>query len=226
MFERFRHRSCELERLDIGDYTADEYARWQSEMRVIHRMFGEVRALRRSLKREIQAGESRQISILDVGAGSGNIIKEVRKWTRGRKAVLVGAEMNSFAVETIRNNSIHAVRCDALKLPFSRSSFDYVICSLFVHHLNDESVVEFLTEMRRVARKRVYVVDLHRSPVAYYFYRVVARILFQRLTREDGALSILRSFKPDELRSLAERAGLNDIQVVRSASYRLVLSGY
>ena len=33
MFEKFRHRSHELERLDTGDYTADEYARWQREMR-------------------------------------------------------------------------------------------------------------------------------------------------------------------------------------------------
>jgi hypothetical protein len=37
-------------------------------------------------------------------------------------------------------------------------------------------------------------------------------------------LSILRSFKVDELRELAQRAGLRDIWVERHFPYRLVLS--
>ncbi len=85
--------------------------------------------------------------------------------------------------------------------------------------------VELLREMNRVARRRIFVVDLHRSPIGYYFFQMAGRILFQRFTREDGALSILRSFVPHELSQLAADAGLADVNVSRSWAYRLVLSG-
>ncbi|HYN26008.1 MAG TPA: hypothetical protein VES69_13285, partial [Pyrinomonadaceae bacterium] len=48
--------------------------------------------------------------------------------------------------------------------------------------------------------------------------------LHNRLIREDGALSILRSFKPQELTNLASQAGLDDVRIERRFPYRLVLS--
>src|SRR5690349_9123535 len=48
--------------------------------------------------------------------------------------------------------------------------------------------------------------------------------LQMRLIRHDGALSILRGFKPDELLELAQQAGLNDIWIERHFPSRLVLS--
>jgi hypothetical protein len=57
------------------------------------------------------------------------------------------------------------------------------------------------------------------------FYTTIGRLfLHNRLIREDGALSILRSFKPDELLNLARRAGLNNASVERHFPYRLVLA--
>jgi len=61
--------------------------------------------------------------------------------------------------------------------------------------------------------------------VAYFFYKTIGRVfLHNRLIREDGALSILRSFKREELLDLARRAGLANPRVVRHFPYRLVLS--
>jgi ubiquinone/menaquinone biosynthesis C-methylase UbiE len=128
--------------------------------------------------------------------------------------------------ESMDFDEISAVRGDALRLPFSDGAFDYAICSLFTHHLTDEMIVRTLGEMRRVARRRIFVIDLHRHPVAYYFYTTVGKIfLHNRLVRHDGALSILRSFKPEELKSLAGQAGLEGFSVERHFPFRLVLKG-
>lgn len=228
MFSRFKHRSYRLERLDTGDYTPAEYARWHREMRYIHRVFGEMRALRPGLLREAR-NVTGTVRILDIGAGSGELLRAVRRWLGGRKAFLVGAELNAKAARSIDRGSkrgvIDALQCDALLMPFADDSFDIVYCSLFLHHLTDEKAVKLLREMSRVAAKRIFVVDLHRSPVAYYFYRAASSVLLQRFTREDGALSILRSFTPAELSKLAVDAGLSDVSVRRSAAYRLMLSG-
>jgi ubiquinone/menaquinone biosynthesis C-methylase UbiE len=133
--------------------------------------------------------------------------------------------LNERSAESINGAGISSVRGDALKLPFADSQFDYVICSLFTHHFVDGQVVRILREMSRVAKRRIFVIDLHRHPVAYFLYTTVGKlVLHNRLLRHDGALSILRSFKADELLELAQRAELKDAWVMRHFPYRLVLS--
>ena len=79
--------------------------------------------------------------------------------------------------------------------------------------------------MSRVARRRIIVIDLHRHPVAYFLYTTIARLVLKnRLIRHDGALSILRSFKADELFELAKRAGLREAWVERHFPFRLALN--
>jgi SAM-dependent methyltransferase len=233
MFGRFRRRSYELEHLDLGDYTPEEYEGCMVELRRVNRWLGDASALRRTVLAEIERDGAREFSLLDVGAGTGELLRETARWARARgvRARLVGLELNERSAEGILEESrafpeIGAVRADALRMPFDVGAFDYVICSLFTHHFRDESVVALLREMSRVARRRVYCIDLHRHPVAYYFYTTVARLfLHNRLIREDGALSILRAFSPRELESLAGRAGLSRAKVERRFPYRLVLSG-
>jgi hypothetical protein len=79
--------------------------------------------------------------------------------------------------------------------------------------------------MTRVARRRVFVIDLHRHAIAYYLYTTIGKLfLHTSLLREDGALSILRSFTPEELSDLGRRAGLHGIFVTRHFPFRLVLT--
>jgi hypothetical protein len=99
------------------------------------------------------------------------------------------------------------------------------MCSLFTHHFVEGEIIEILHEMSRVARRRIFVIDLHRHAIAYYFYTTIGKLfLHNRLLREDGALSILRSFKPRELFELAAQAKLLKPRVTRHFPYRLVLS--
>jgi hypothetical protein len=100
-----------------------------------------------------------------------------------------------------------------------------VICSLFTHHFRDPQVIELLQEMVRVARRKIFVIDLHRNVVAYTFYTTIAKLfLHNRLIREDGALSILRSFTPDEFRTLGSKAQLKNVIVEEHFPSRLVLT--
>ena len=122
MFERFQQRSYELERLDTGDYTPDEYALWQREMPWIHRLFGEERAIKNSLLRDAIELGNRNVSVLDVGAGSGGILKFIKKELNGHQPFLVAAEISDAALANVRNESsvtgIAPIKCDALLLPF------------------------------------------------------------------------------------------------------------
>lgn len=225
MFQAFKQRSYEFERLDTGDYTPVEFRRWLRDMRLIHRVFGEIRALRRSLFNDLSADGGERISVLDVGAGTGELLGEIEKWTEGRNTFFAGVELAYDTARSIKTGTIGAVQADALRLPFTNKSFDYVFCTLFLHHLGDSEAVKLLKEMSRVAAKRIYAIDLNRHPIPYYLFKTLGRLIFQPFTIDDGALSILRCFSPDELRGLARAAGLREVKVEHSRANRLILSG-
>jgi len=232
MFKQFRQRSLELEHLDKGDYTAEEYEGCIVELQRVNRWLGDASALRDSLLNEIGKLNLQNFSVLDVGAGSGELLSVVARWARnsGRKAQLTGLELNARSAEAIAERAttfpeITALRGDALRLPFVDGQFDYSLCSLFTHHFKNADVVRILRELSRVSTRGIFVIDLHRHPVAYFFYTTIGRLfLHNRLLREDGALSILRSFKPEELLDLAQRAGLDNPRVERHFPYRVVLA--
>ena len=232
MFQRFRQRSYELEHLDKGDYTPEEYEGCIVELQRVNQWLGDASAMRNSLLKDIEAEGLQSFSVLDVGAGSGELMRVAARWSREthRDARLVGLELNERSAKAILDESregepIGSVRGDAFQLPFADRQFEYVLCSLFTHHFRDPQVVELLREMGRVARRKVLVIDLHRNAVAYFLYTTVLRLfLHNRLIREDGALSILRSFKMEELESLGQQAGLRDVKVEKHFPSRLVLS--
>src|SRR6185503_15463145 len=173
MFERFQQRSYELEHLDKGDYTPEEYEGCIVELQRVNQWLGDADALRKSLLENIARLDLKRFKLLDVGAGSGELLRVAAKWAResSRRAVLVGLELNARSAKAILEESgefpeINSVRGDAFRLPFADGEFDYVLCSLFIHHFKDEPVVELLREMDRVARRGIFVIDLHRHPIA------------------------------------------------------------
>ncbi|HEX6283902.1 MAG TPA: methyltransferase domain-containing protein [Pyrinomonadaceae bacterium] len=232
MFEKFKRRSYELEHIDTGNYTPEEYEGCIAELQLVNRWMGDAHALKHTLLRDVELKGLREFSVLDVGAGSGELLRVAATWSRstGRRFKGVGLELNERSAQSILEESkgfpeITSVRGDALQLPFAEPEFDYVMCSLFTHHFVDEQVVHILREMSRVARRRIFVIDLHRDPVPYFFYTTLGKLLLKnRLLRHDGALSILRSFKADELVRLGQAAGLRDLWVEHHFPARLVLS--
>lgn len=232
MFEKFRQRSLEPENLDKGSYSPEEYEGCLVELRRINEWLGDADALRDSLLKEVERASLRSFSVLDVGAGSGELLRVVAKWAReqNRSAWLLGLELNARSAQAIKDESaefpeIASLQGDGLQLPFADRSFDYVIQSLTLHHFDDEGAVGILREMARVARRGIFVIDLHRNPMAYFFYTTIGRLfLHNRLIREDGALSILKSWLPEELEALGRRAGLAKVKVENHFPARLILS--
>ena len=215
----FQVRSNEPERIDTGDYTEDEYRTFLREIRFINRWIGDRRALRKTLLQRIGELRLSEFSVLDVGAGSGELLTEVSRFARGgkRRAFLTGIDINELSVGSIAGRGkevaqINAVRGDAMSLPFKDNAFDFAICSLFTHHFTDDGVIDILREMRRVSRRGVYVIDLHREVGAYRMYKLFCTVFrISRLVRHDGLLSIKKGFQPNELAEVAVRAGFGSV---------------
>lgn len=227
----FKTRSHRLERIDTGDYTPEEYERFLREIRLVNRLAGDNRALGKTLLRDVENSRPQSFSVLDVGAGSGELLRAIARFakTRGIRATLFGLELNARSARAIREESVNyaqiaAVRGDAFRLPFADGAFDYAICSLFTHHFSDADIARILAEMSRVARRGIYVIDLHRHRAAYLLYQLFCRLFrISPLVREDGSLSILRAFTPDELEKIGRAANLENCSVERIFPFRLIL---
>jgi SAM-dependent methyltransferase len=115
---------------------------------------------------------------------------------------------------------------NAFQLPFRPGSFDYVFCSLFLHHFQDTDVVRLLRGFGEVARKAVLVIDLERNPIPYYFIAWSRPLLgWDPVTVHDGAISVEAAFRRKELEDLARQAGLQNprARVFRPA-FRIALA--
>jgi SAM-dependent methyltransferase len=229
----FPTRSNEPERIDTGDYTAEEYKTFLREIRFINRWIGDRRALRKTLLKTIAELDLSRFSVLDVGAGSGEMLKEIALFSRRRAkpAFLAGLDLNELSAESVAREGrlfteINSVRGNALDLPFADGAFDFAICSLFTHHFTDEGVVEILKQMKRVARRGIFVIDLHRERGAYRLYKLFCFVFrISKLVRDDGLLSIKKGFQPDELRQLAIEAGIAHATAQTVAPARVVVTG-
>lgn len=227
----FKHRVTRPERIDTGDYTPEEYERFLREIRFINRRLGDRAALENSLLADITRLDLKEFSVLDVGAGTGELLGVIAGFARneGRKAMLTGVDLHDLsirevAVEAKTHTEIKPVQGNALGLPFADDAFDYAFCSLFTHHLTDEQVPAALAEMSRVARRGIVVIDLERSVKAWLLYRLFCfAYRISPLVRHDGSLSIRKGFTCDEMLKIGNTAGLENAHVQKHAPYRVVL---
>ena len=143
-------------------------------------------------------------SLLDVGAASGDMGNRIKHfYPKARVASLDRIPAHLAAAQSPR------VAGDAFRLPFKPKSFDYVFCSLFLHHFADDEIVRLFIEFAGVARRAILVIDLDRNPIAYYFVPWTRWIFgWDPVTVHDAPISVEAAFRPRELEALAARAGL------------------
>lgn len=86
--------------------------------------------------------------VLDVGCGSGTIVKRLLKKGKSVIGVDIGKQFLSFCQSRYRD----AIFCgaDAQYLPFSDNCFDAIVCSEVIEHLNNPE--ESLKEFERILR--------------------------------------------------------------------------
>jgi 2-polyprenyl-3-methyl-5-hydroxy-6-metoxy-1,4-benzoquinol methylase len=182
------------------------------------------------LRRSGGLPRDRAITLIDVGSGSGDMLRKIDQWaTRyGYDFDLVGVDLNPWSARTAeeltpRGRPIRFVTANIFA--WSAKPIDIVVSSLFTHHLKDSAVVEFLAWMEANARLGWFVNDLRRHPVSYHVFRVLARALrFHAFVQHDGSISIARAFDAADWRGFLDQAGVPGAEISRRFPYRLCVA--
>jgi len=152
------------------------------------------------------------INIVDLGCGSGDMLRAVADF--GRKSdynfKLIGIDANEFTVNYARKLSvaypeISYIKIDVLADEFSGITYDAVITTLFLHHFTNQQIEQLLASIVDKASIGLVVNDLHRSWLAYYLFKGVSLFIKNPMVKKDGAISVLRGFKKNELISFSKK---------------------
>jgi SAM-dependent methyltransferase len=157
---------------------------------------------------------SRRLLVVDVGGGrgdfAGRLVRHARRRGRSVHVVVVDRDPDLLAVaRRAAPGHLSLVRADATALPFREGSADVVTMSLTLHHMEPDAAVRGLAEMHTIARVAVIVNDLLRTRPSLILVWIATRLLrCHPISRHDGPLSVRRAYSPEELRTLAQKAGL------------------
>ena len=82
LLNMFAQRSMALEFMDTGEYTPEEYAETLHELRLVNRYIGDNWALENSLLADIKRAKVKEFSVLDIGAGSGELMRLAARFAK------------------------------------------------------------------------------------------------------------------------------------------------
>jgi ubiquinone/menaquinone biosynthesis C-methylase UbiE len=163
---------------------------------------------------------SRAMIIVDVGGGRGDFALRLVRWARGagRRVRVIVVDRDAAVVARAPRPAypeIVAVAGDATALPLREGAADVVTFSLTLHHVEPDEAATALAEMAAVGRHGVIVNDLQRGYLSLALVWLATQILrMHPVSRHDGPLSVRRSYSAAEMRALAEKAGLEQIDIV------------
>jgi SAM-dependent methyltransferase len=166
--------------------------------------------------------------ILDVGFGAGDMLARIARWgdRRGVALELVGVDLNhkSEAVAAIRlGDRARLITGDYRAL--AGQGWDIIISSLVTHHMTAAQRTEFLRFMEGEAARGWLVNDLHRQRLPFAGYPLLATLAWvDPIVRRDGQLSVGRSFRRGEWRTMLAEAlpdAADTCRIFRSFPYRL-----
>ena len=230
----FSHRSALTELMDDG---TTDYATFQAclvdlakanRWTLAHRP---TLAFLERLRREGRWPRDRPLRLVDVGSGYGDLIRAVDGWAmlRGLSIELTGIDLSPWSARaaagaTRPDRPITWVTADAFD---ERPPADVIINALFTHHLSDDAIIRFLRRMEETAQIGWFVNDLHRHPLPYAGFGLLARAMrWHRFVQHDGPISVARAFTSADWATLIGRAGLDrsSVEVRWRFPFRLCVS--
>ncbi len=211
----FLKRSYEQELMDDLSLNTDDLRKNLDEIDTINRVLGGNEITIKCVEKLIEMFPSnRELTIVDLGCGSGTLLTLVSKVIkkRGLKVKCLGVDANPYIIEYAKqkNKLFHDVNFQTLNIfspEFKELKADIFVATLFFHHFTEEQLIPVLNTIYHNSAMGLVVNDLERNALAYYGIEVLTN-LFSRspLTKNDAKLSVLRGFSRVELQSIMHQS--------------------
>ncbi|MFD2117963.1 SAM-dependent methyltransferase [Paenibacillus yanchengensis] len=231
MFKKLRHRALEDELMDDFSMGGDELREALQQLRLINSIFQAAGPMKYGVQQLWQeAGKPVRLSILDIGAGSGDINRHLLRWAtaNGIDIKLTLVDITEEACEEARQLFRNEPRVEVLQcnlydlLP---DSFDIVTSTQFVHHFSAEELPNVVGSMLRTAKTGVVINDIHRHWIAWSAVWLTAHLIStNRYIRNDAPLSVAKGFRAEDWRKLKDVLGTPEMAYCWRPLFRYVVT--
>jgi ubiquinone/menaquinone biosynthesis C-methylase UbiE len=213
-----RRVTAELLDEDLG--TPEEIASSLRDLRHINDWFGGTRTTITLVRQVARETGQRDLSLLEVGAGLGDVPLKARR-VLAKEGITLRITLLDRVWSHLPGKVIPSASGDALQLPFRDDSFDVVSSSLFAHHFDPDSLPLLSREALRVSRRAVLVNDLVRSRLHLLLVYLGLPLFRSRITWHDAPASVRRAYTIDEMEAMLAHLKAARIKVSRHYLYRM-----
>ena len=213
----FRRRSSGSEVMDDLLISGEDLHQALHELEAINYLLGGNYVTLNGISQFLETtGSSKELHIADLGCGSGDMMKLVRRLLEKRKitAKLTGIDANPNVIRFAAANTPEACRIQYESLnifspEFKSRNFDIVIGTLFFHHFSTEQLIAFFSQLKGQVSIGLIINDIHRHWFAYYSIKWLTKFFSRSpMVKHDAPVSVLRAFKKHELLEILHRAGI------------------
>lgn len=214
-----RYRTEEEEIMDDFSLKGEELRDALDKIASINQLLGGNHLTLQGVKKLIHTKE--EITIVDVGCGNGDMLRTLADFANKNnfKFNLIGIDANAFTIDyakklSTKHTNINYKCEDIFSEYFSQLNYDIVLCTLTLHHFKNKQINYLIQLFCKQARIGIIINDLHRNIIAYRAFQLICFIFrLNKMSKEDGLVSILRGFKKQELINFSERNKLENYTI-------------
>lgn len=210
---KFAQRSTAVEIMDDLNCSGEVVHQTLRELEFINRTLGGNAVTVSGVKQLLAKDQHQPITILDLGCGGGDMLALLHA-RLAQKASFKGIDANPHIVEYARQHqgaaNITFEAIDIFSEQFKHETCDIAVATLFLHHFNEQQLIQIFKQLKQQARLGIVVNDLHRHPLAYYSIKLLTKLFSKSaMVKFDAPLSVLRGFSKHELTAILQQAGIS-----------------
>ncbi len=203
-----RVRSLEPEWMDTKPVALETFRHCLQDLCWLNQLSFGYRPTISWLHGEIRHRELTSFRLLDVGFGYGDMLRKIDRYCDryDLEAELVGVDLSPYAKQVaeplVPSKRVRYVTQNVFDYA-SPGAFDFIVSSLFTHHLDDYQLPAFLQWQCDTARLGWFSNDIHRHWLPYYALKYFARVArLNELVQNDGPVSVARAFRRQDWQHL------------------------
>ncbi|WP_163397517.1 methyltransferase domain-containing protein [Flavobacterium fluviatile] len=224
-----KYRTQEAEIMDDFSLQGQELRAALDQIARINQLLGGNKVTLHGIKKVLKkANTFKPIVIADVGCGNGDMLRMIADYglKNNLKFQLIGIDANEFTVnyaKTLSNDypNLEYLCLDIFSEEFSKINYDIVLCTLTLHHFTNEQILNIISIFNSKANTGIIINDLHRSKLAYRLFKLICNVFnLNKMSREDGLVSILRGFRKNELEEFSRKLNLKNYTISWKWAFR------
>jgi 2-polyprenyl-3-methyl-5-hydroxy-6-metoxy-1,4-benzoquinol methylase len=231
---KFTTRSIEKEIMDDLEVHGSVLVQTLKELKTINKLLGGNKVTTSALKKITDNYPNRIFTIADIGCGGGDMIRVMANWAKTHnincKFIGIDANPNTIAAAKANLSDLENVSFqvqNVFEKSFPDHQVDIVTCTLFTHHFTEMELIGLFKTFINKSKLAMVINDLHRHPLAFYSIKLLTALFSKSpMVKNDGPLSVLRSFKRKEIEHLMKASGLENFEISWQWAFRWKIIAY